>query len=51
MSSAWKPRSDASGGLVDQVLGSSAFEGFLKSAGVTLAREITRGMFGNRRRR
>jgi hypothetical protein len=41
----------ASGGLVEQVLGSSAFEGFLKSAGATLAREISRGMFGNRRRR
>jgi len=46
-----KSAPDASGGLVDQVLGSSAFEGFLKSAGATLAREITRGMFGNRRRR
>jgi hypothetical protein len=41
----------AGGGLVEQVLGSSAFEGFLKSAGATLAREISRGMFGNRRRR
>ncbi|HEU0213594.1 MAG TPA: helicase HerA-like domain-containing protein [Jiangellaceae bacterium] len=39
------------GGLVEQVLGSSAFEGFLKSAGATLAREISRGVFGNRRRR
>jgi hypothetical protein len=36
---------------MEQVLGSSAFEGFLKSAGTTLAREISRGMFGNRRRR
>jgi uncharacterized protein len=42
---------EESGGLVEQVLGSSAFEGFLKSAGATLAREISRGMFGNRRRR
>jgi len=40
-----------SGGIVDNVLGSSAFESFMKSAGTALAREISRGMFGNRRRR
>ena len=41
----------SSGGIVDQVLGSKAFEGFLRSAGTTLAREISRGIFGTRRRR
>jgi DNA helicase HerA-like ATPase len=46
-----KPAPSENGGLMEQVLGSSAFEGFLKSAGATLAREISRGMFGNRRRR
>jgi len=46
-----KSAPEESGGLVEQLLGSSAFEGFLKSAGATLAREISRGMFGNRRRR
>ncbi|HZY27163.1 MAG TPA: helicase HerA-like domain-containing protein [Jiangellaceae bacterium] len=46
-----KPAPSENGGLIEQVLGSSAFEGFLKSAGATLAREISRGMFGNRRRR
>ena len=40
----------ASGGVVEQVLGSKAVEGFLRSAGTALAREITRGMFGTRRR-
>ncbi len=39
------------GGVIDNVLGSSAFESFLKSAGAALGREISRGMFGNRRRR
>jgi DNA helicase HerA-like ATPase len=46
-----KPAPSEGGGLIEQVLGSSALEGFLKSAGATLAREISRGMFGNRRRR
>jgi uncharacterized protein len=41
----------ASGAVVEQVLGSKAVEGFLRSAGIALAREITRGMFGTRRRR
>jgi DNA helicase HerA-like ATPase len=40
----------ASGGLVEKVLGSKAFGGFLRSAGTALGREITRGMFGTRRR-
>ena len=43
--------SQSDGGIVDNVLGSSAFESFMKSAGAVLAREISRGMFGNRRRR
>ena len=46
-----KSAPEQGGGLVEQVLGSSALEGFLKSAGATLAREISRGVFGNRRRR
>jgi uncharacterized protein len=33
------------------VLGSSAFESFMKSAGAVLAKEISRGIFGTRRRR
>jgi hypothetical protein len=37
-------------GVVEKVLGSKAVEGFLRSAGTALAREITRGMFGTRRR-
>jgi uncharacterized protein len=41
----------ASGGVVEKVLGSKAVEGFLRSAGTAFAREITRGMFGTRRRR
>jgi uncharacterized protein len=40
----------AEGGVVEKVLGSKAVEGFLRSAGTALAREITRGMFGTRRR-
>jgi uncharacterized protein len=41
----------ASSGVVEQVLGSKAVEGFLRSAGTALAREISRGIFGTRRRR
>jgi uncharacterized protein len=41
----------AAGGVVERVLGSKAVEGFLRSTGTALAREITRGMFGTRRRR
>jgi uncharacterized protein len=40
----------ANGGVVESVLGSKAFEGFLRSAGTVLAREISRGIFGTRRR-
>jgi hypothetical protein len=40
----------AEGGVVEKVLGSKAVEGFLRSAGTALAREITRGMFGTRHR-
>jgi uncharacterized protein len=50
-SSRTRKSSQSDGGIVDNVLGSSAFESFMKSAGAVLAREISRGMFGNRRRR
>jgi DNA helicase HerA-like ATPase len=39
------------GGVVGQVLGSAAFRSFARSAASALGREITRGLFGNRRRR
>jgi hypothetical protein len=38
------------GGVVGQVLGSPAFRSFARSAASALGREITRGLFGNRRR-
>ncbi|GHE13892.1 helicase HerA-like domain-containing protein [Klenkia taihuensis] len=38
-------------GVVEQVLGSSAFRSFARSAASALGREITRGIFGTRRRR
>ncbi|RAS64747.1 hypothetical protein C8D87_105238 [Lentzea atacamensis] len=38
-------------GLVEKVLGNSAVKSFLRSAGSTLAREITRGIFGTSRKR
>jgi len=38
-------------GFLEQVLGNSAVKSFLRSAASALGREITRGMFGNRRRR
>ena len=38
------------GGVVGQVLGSAAFRSFARSAASALGREITRGLFGNRRR-
>jgi uncharacterized protein len=41
----------AAGGVVERVLGSKAVEGFLRSAGTALAREITRGMLSTPRRR
>jgi hypothetical protein len=39
------------GGVVGAVLGSSAFRAFTRSAASALGREISRGLFGNRRRR
>nr|WP_204332181.1 helicase HerA-like domain-containing protein [Geodermatophilus sabuli] len=38
-------------GVLDQVLGSSVFRSFARSAASALGREITRGLFGTRRRR
>lgn len=38
-------------GFLEKVLGNSAVKSFLRSAASALGREITRGMFGNRRRR
>ncbi|MGY1808184.1 helicase HerA-like domain-containing protein [Blastococcus sp. SYSU D00669] len=38
-------------GLLEGVLGSSAFKAFTRSAASALGREITRGLFGTRRRR
>jgi DNA helicase HerA-like ATPase len=37
--------------VVTEVLGSAAFRSFARSAASALGREITRGLFGNRRRR
>lgn len=37
-------------GMVADVLGSPMVRSFLRSAGTTLGREITRGLFGTRRR-
>jgi uncharacterized protein len=37
--------------VVAKVLGSAAFKSFARSAASALGREITRGMFGTRRRR
>ncbi|MEI4270464.1 helicase HerA-like domain-containing protein [Klenkia sp. LSe6-5] len=42
---------DPEPGVVEQVLGSSAFRAFARSAASALGREITRGVFGTRRRR
>jgi DNA helicase HerA-like ATPase len=42
---------EADGDLLSQVLGSSAFRAFARSAASALGREITRGVFGTRRRR
>jgi hypothetical protein len=41
----------ADGGVVGAVLGSSAFRAFARSAASALGREISRGVFGTRRRR
>ena len=38
-------------GVLGQVLGSAAFRSFTRSAASALGREITRGLFGTRRRR
>jgi uncharacterized protein len=38
-------------GVLGQVLGSSAFRSFTRSAASALGRELTRGLFGTRRRR
>ena len=38
-------------GFLEKVLGNSAVKSFLRSAASALGREVTRGMFGNRRRR
>ncbi len=38
-------------GVVSQILGSSAFRSFARSAASSLGREITRGIFGTRKRR
>jgi DNA helicase HerA-like ATPase len=38
-------------GFLEKVLGNSAVKSFLRSAASALGRELTRGMFGNRRRK
>lgn len=38
-------------GFLEKVMGNSAVKSFVRSAASALGREITRGMFGNRRRR
>ena len=45
-----KPETE-DGGVVGAVLGSSAFRAFARSAASALGREISRGIFGTRRRR
>lgn len=37
-------------GFVEKVMGNSAVKSFLRSAASTVGREITRGLFGTRRR-
>jgi hypothetical protein len=48
-----RPRAEAppEDDVVSKVLGSSAFRSFARSAASALGRELTRGLFGNRRRR
>ena len=48
---AGRSRSTDDGGVVGAVLGSSAFRSFARSAASALGREISRGIFGTRRRR
>jgi uncharacterized protein len=38
-------------GVLGSVLGSAAFRSFTRSAASALGRELTRGLFGTRRRR
>jgi hypothetical protein len=42
---------EAGSGVVGTVLASSAFRAFTRSAASALGREISRGLFGTRRRR
>ncbi|WP_130011369.1 helicase HerA-like domain-containing protein [Serinicoccus sediminis] len=42
---------DDDGGVVEQVVSSPAFRSMLRSAGTVIGREITRSLFGTRRRR
>jgi uncharacterized protein len=44
-------RAPAEDDVVGKVLGSAAFRSFARSAASALGRELTRGLFGNRRRR
>jgi DNA helicase HerA-like ATPase len=44
-------RAEPEGGMLSEVLGSAAFRSFARSAASALGREITRGIFGTRRRR
>ena len=46
-----RPEEPAEPGFVEKALGSPVVESFLRSAASALGREITRGMFGTRRRR
>ncbi|KUG58402.1 ATPase [Serinicoccus chungangensis] len=43
-------RQDAEGGILEQVVSSGAFRSMLRSAGTVIGREITRSVFGTRRR-
>ncbi|CAB4930866.1 unannotated protein [freshwater metagenome] len=46
-----EPAPEPDSSVVADVLGSSAFKAFARSAASALGREITRGIFGTRRRR
>jgi hypothetical protein len=46
-----KSRDAVEGGIVHEVLQSSAFKSFLRSAATAAGREITRSIFGTARRR
>jgi uncharacterized protein len=45
-----KGRAKADKSAVEEILGSSAFKSFTRSAATVLGREITRGLFGTRKR-